>query len=269
LAWDLGSFMPKFLAMPKHLFFAAIILLFAAGCNNAGEVKEIPGIDSAVTVDSVAAVDSARQVDTTHTIPIILPHILPAQKQKSAILGYSYFTSIKRNELKNIRAYLNIKFPESKVRDTLHKIEKLQQVDIKDKDTNIINTLNINLYDYIEVDLLDPAKDYTITPINHTADKQKVDTIRGNNWGWSVLTKTDKNTTSLILKVTAYMPDSTAELDNRVIPIRIKLEKNIFRKLWTVLLDDPKYFLAVILVPFIAFLGKRYFDRKKREPAKN
>jgi hypothetical protein len=248
--------------MPKHLSLAVIILLIAAGCNNASEVKEITDLDTAV-----AAVDSTAVVDTAGKHIIIIPRIL--QKQKSAILGYSYFTSIKRNELKNIRAYLNIKFPESKVRDTLHKIEKLQQVDIKDKDTNIINTLTISLYEYIEVNLLDPAKDYIITPISHTADKQKVDTTRGNNWGWSVLTKTDKNTTSLILKVTAYMPDSTAELDNRVIPIRIKLEKNIFRKLWTVLLDDPKYFLVVILVPLIAFLGKRYFDRKKREPPKN
>jgi hypothetical protein len=254
--------------MLKHLSYAAIILLIACSCNNAGETTSSPDIDSTDVIDSIAAVDSTAVVDTAggkHII--IIPRIL--QKQKSAILGYSYFTTIKRNELKNIRAYLNIKFPESKVRDKLRKIEKLQQVDIQDKDTNIINTLNINLYDYIEVNLLDPAKDYTITPINHTADKQKVDTIRGNNWGWSVLTKTDKNATSLILKVTAYMPDSTAELDNRVIPIRIKLEKNILRKLWTVLLDDPKYFLVVILVPLIAFLGKRYFDRKKREPAKN
>lgn len=249
--------------MPKHLFFAVIILLIACSCNNASEVKETTDPNTTTTV----GVDSVANIDTPNTNPRIIPRIL--QKQKSAILGYSYFTTIKRNELKNIRAYLNINFPESKVRDTLRKIERLQQVDIKDKDTNIINTLNINLYDYIEVNLLDPAKDYTITPVNHTADKQKVDTIKGNNWGWSVLTKTDKNATSLILKVTAYMPDSTAELDNRVIPIRIKLEKNIFRKLWTVLLDDPKYFLVVILVPLIAFLGKRYFTGKKREPEKN
>lgn len=247
--------------MPKNLFFAAIILLIACSCNNAGKPENIPGVDSTESIDSTA------HIDTSNTNPRIIPRIL--QKQKSAVLGYSYFTTIKRNELKNIRAYLNINFPESKVRDTLRKIERLQQVDIKDKDTNIINTLNINLYDYIEVNLLDPAKDYTITPVNHTADKQKVDTIKGNNWGWSVLTKTDKNATSLILKVTAYMPDSTAELDNRVIPIRIKLEKNIFRKLWTVLLDDPKYFLVVILVPLIAFLGKRYLAGKKREPEKN
>jgi hypothetical protein len=252
--------------MPKHLSFAAIILIIGCSCNNAGEVKEKNIVDSAIAVDSIKAVDSTGHVDTGHIKPIFIPRILPSQK--SATLGYSYFTSIKRNELKNIRAYLNIKFPESKIRDTLRKIEKLQQVDIKDKDTNIINTLNITLYEYIEVNLLDPAKDYIITPVNHTAEKQKVDTVRGNNWGWSVLTKTDKNATSLILKVTAYMPDSTAELDNRVIPIRIKLEKNMFRKLWTVLLDDPKYFLAVILVPLLAFLGKRYFDRKKREPEK-
>jgi hypothetical protein len=254
--------MPKLLTMPKHLSFAAIILLIACSCNNAGEVKSIPDKDSAAGIDSTTAVDTGGGKHI-----IITPRIL--QKQKSATLGYSYFTSIKRNELKNIRAYLNIKFPESKIRDTLRKIEKLQQIDIKDKDTSIINTLSIGLYDYIEVNLLDPAKDYVITPINHTTDKQKVDTVRGNNWGWSVLTKTDKNTTSLIFKVTAYMPDSTAVLDTRTVNIDIKLEKNIFRKLWAVLLDDPKYFLAVILVPLVAFLGKRYFDRKKREPEKN
>ncbi len=234
--------------MQNQLFAAGIMLFIAAGCNNSADIKATPE-------DSVGAGS-----DTTVTMPV--------QHPTSALLGYSYFTTIKRNEVKSIRAYLSIHFPESKVRDTLRQIERRQEVNIQDGDSSIINTLSIPLYDFIEVNLLDPANDYSIIPINHKADKQKVNTAMGNNWGWSVLTKTDKNRTSLILKVTAYMPDSTAELDNRIIPIRIKLEKNIFRKLWTVLLDDPKYFLVVILVPLIGFWGKRYYDRKKKEPEK-
>jgi hypothetical protein len=226
--------------------FRQFIILIASitviSCNNSGEkIYPFPSDSPAVAVTDSTAI----------------------REPKSARLGYTYFNTIKRNEVKNIRAYLSIRFPESKVRDTLRQIERRQEISRTDDDSSIINTLDIRLYDYVEINLLDPAKDYTITPVNHTIDKQKVDTLRGNSWGWTVLTKTDKKITTLILKVTAYMPDSTLELDNRSIPIRIKLEKNIIRKLWTVLLDDPKNFLWVILVPLAAFFGKRYFDRKK------
>lgn len=167
-------------------------------------------------------------------------------------------------------AFLSINKPEARVRDTLRQIERRETVNSTDDDSSIINSLHIPLvYEHVEISLEDPAGDYDIKPVGHASNKQRIDTIRGNKWDWSILTKTDKPSTTLILKITAYLPDSSEELENRKIPIRIKLEQNMIRKLWAALLDDPKYFLTVILVPVIGYLGKKYFDKKKAAKQEN
>jgi hypothetical protein len=239
--------------MRLSVFF--LLTIFAFACNNEAT------IDRNDTVDSIASgVDSAvTHIDT-------LPAIAKVVKRKSANIAYSYFTTIKRNDLKHISAYLSITQPEAAVKEILRKIERTQRINSENEDSSIINSLNIPLvYDYVEINLLDPAADYTISKVGHNNDKQKIDTINGNKWDWTVLTKTNKKDTRLILKITAYLPNASEELENRSIPIRIKLEQGILRKLWATLLDDPKYLLTAILIPLIAFFGKRYFDQKKAQ----
>lgn len=239
-----------------------LLCVFFFSCNNDAEKTEpvvhdsaaVEGNDSTVIHTDTAIIKSDS---------VIKPVIPPAKKPKSASIAYSYFTAIKRNEVKNINVRLDINNPESVTRTALKEIEKKQLLNSRDADTNFTSTLSIPLYDSVEVNLQDPANDYTLSRINHSKDKQKVDTVNGNLWGWTVLTKTDKKETRLILKITAYMPSGEEVLDNRSIPIRIQLEQTMLRKLWATLLDDPKYFLTMILVPLIGYLGKKYFDKKK------
>ncbi|MBX9782627.1 MAG: hypothetical protein K2X48_04950 [Chitinophagaceae bacterium] len=248
----------------KHIT-RLILFLFIYSCNNEGDIH-IPIADTSATVtdSSTTAVDTAvKGNDTTRFIQKTI-------SRKSANIAYSYFNIIKRNELKNIRAHLTINKPEAKTRDTLRQIERQQQVNSSNDDSSIINSLHIPLvYEDVEINLLGPAGDYTITKVGHNTDKQKIDTLNGNTWGWTVITKTDKPSTQLVLKITAYKPDASEELENRSIPIRIKLEQNIIRKLWAVLLDDPKYLLTVILVPVIGYFGKKYYDRKMASKSKD
>jgi hypothetical protein len=254
--------------MKKISVFTFFILMIA--CNNASESIPVnPADTTAVGTDSIAPVP----VDTATFNPVdsIAPTPTEVTKfRKSANIAYSYFNTIKRNEVKHIMAYLSINKPEARVRDTLRQIERTETVNSTDDDSSIINSLHIPLvYEHVEISLEDPAGDYDIKPVGHASNKQRIDTIRGNKWDWSILTKTDKPSTTLILKITAYLPDSTEELENRKIPIRIKLEQNMIRKLWAALLDDPKYFLTVILVPVIGYLGKKYFDKKKAAKQEN
>jgi hypothetical protein len=254
--------------MKKIGVFTFLVLIIA--CNNETETNTInPADTTAAAADTTApaAVDTATfiPVDTIAPTPTEVSTV-----RKSANIAYSYFNAIKRNEVKHIMAYLSINKPQAKVRDTLRQIERTETVNIKDDDSSIINSLHIPLvYEHVEMSLEDPAGDYDIKPVGHVSNKQRIDTIRGNKWDWSILTKTDKPSTTLILKITAYLPDSTEELENRKIPIRIKLEQNMIRKLWAALLDDPKYFLTVILVPLIGYLGKKYFDKKKAAKQEN
>jgi hypothetical protein len=238
-----------------RLFIFFLLIAFTTACNNASE-----RIDHRDTTTTAGVDTSAITTADTGTIRPILKIV----KRKSASIAYSYFTTIQRTELKHISAYLSINTPEAKVRDTLRKIERIQRIQSEKEDSSIINSLSLPLvYDYVEINLMDPAGDYTITKVGHNNDKQLIDTIKGNQWDWTVMTKTNKKTTKLILKITAYLPNASEELENRSIPIRIKLEQNMLRKIWAVLLDDPKYLLSAILIPLFAFFGKRYFDKKK------
>ncbi len=245
----------------RHLAYL-LLFLFIFSCNNEAEKTE-PVVHDSAAVEGKDSTVIHTDTAIIKSDSVIKPVIPTANKPKSASIAYSYFTAIKRNEVKNINVHLDINNPESVTRTALKAIEKKQLLSSRDADTNFTNTLSIPLYDSVEVALEDPANDYTLSRINHSKDKQKVDTVNGNLWGWTVLTKTDKKETRLILKITAYMPSGEEVLDNRSIPIRIKLEQTMLRKLWATLLDDPKYFLTVILVPLIGYLGKKYFDKKK------
>lgn len=242
-----------------------LLCVFFISCNNDAEKTE-PVVHDSTAVegkDSIVIHTDTTIIKSDSVIKPVIPPDEKTNKPKSASIAYSYFTAIKRNEVKNINVRLDINNPESVTRTALKAIEKKQILNSRDADTNFTSTLSIPLYDSVEVSLQDPANDYTLSRINHSKDKQKVDTVNGNLWGWTVLTKTDKKETRLILKITAYMPSGEEVLDNRSIPIRIQLEQTMLRKLWATLLDDPKYFLTVILVPLIGYLGKKYFDKKK------
>jgi hypothetical protein len=170
-----------------------------------------------------------------------------------------------RNETKDVNVYVSVKFPTSLIRDTLRSIVIEQTNHYADRDTSIIYTTNVIWYKTLDITLVDPAGDFTITPI-HPANKQVVDTINGNRWRWTITTKTDKKVVTMIMKVIAAKEDGTIDrFDDKTIIINVKIDKNVIRVFIDYLLDNPKVSIP-ILVSLFAFLGwyiKYRLDKKK------
>ncbi|WP_026770617.1 hypothetical protein [Asinibacterium sp. OR53] len=188
----------------------------------------------------------------------------PTEKigKRSGILGYSFFKQMKRSETKNIHAFISIRHSESALRDTI-RIINAQEEPNKRNDTVSIFTQNILLYRYVDVRLLDPDHSFTIAQV-HDSARQEVDETDGNHWEWAVTPNTDRKEARLILKVVAEKPDEPAEpFDSRTIPITINVNTNIVRPLWIYLYDHPEYVFTAILIPVVAYFGKKIFDRRK------
>jgi hypothetical protein len=164
-----------------YAYLPIILSLIILSCNNdASMPSDIR--DSTVAVDSTATVppDSSGfpTVDTIHTIiPVIRP--VPG---KSATLGYSYFPEMSRGETRDVNVYVSVKNPSSRIRDTLQVIVNEQNpAPASKQDTSVIYTINVIVYEALEISLVDPAKDFTITAI-HPSERQVIDTVDGNRW---------------------------------------------------------------------------------------
>jgi|SRR5688572_13320808 len=183
---------------------------------------------------------------------ITLPRDNRPATRKSATLGYTYPVKMYRGESKNINVYVLIRNQESRIRDTLKAIVNEQS--LSDGDSVSINITNVIWYKTLSITLIDPAGDFTITPI-HNSDLQTIDTVDGNWWRWSVKTTTDKKITEMILKVIAKKEDGTADrLDAKTIHIEIRIDRNIVRRFVNYLTDNPGVSIP-ILVSIFGFLG--------------
>jgi len=190
-------------------------------------------------------------------------------QQRSGILGYSFFRTMKQNETRNIYAYVTINHPQSTVRSILQEINSEDIPPVRENDTASIYTKNILLYKYLDVSLIDPGGQCIITPV-HESNRQLIDTVQGNSWQWAVTPKTKEKQVRLILKVNAEKPDGSSNpLGSRNIAIDISLEINFFRSVWTWLYDNPEKLLVLILLPLVAFFGGKFFKRKKIEKTFN
>jgi hypothetical protein len=265
--------------MKKSNFFlsclaAFVIVLFVYSCNNSANYDEhssdsvsAPEQSAGTTVPSPSPVDSSSSNNTgsmTRPAPDTVA-TFPPEVGKSAVLGYSYPERIRRKEVKNVNAFLTVNLPESKVRDTLKKITEKQLRQLQKDDTTHILTENLILYEEVEVQLIDPGSVFTITPV--FPESQKVDTIRGNRWRWSLTTTTDQVFGDLILKVTVKNPNTNPErLEDHSFQITVEVDPpiSILRRSWLFLMDNPGVVVTVILIPLIAFFGKRYFDRRDK-----
>lgn len=188
---------------------------------------------------------------------------LDTVQQRSGILGYSFFRTMRRNETRNIYAYVTINHPQSAVRSILQEINSEDIPPVRENDTASIYTKNILLYKYLDVSLIDPGGQCIITPV-HESSRQLIDTVQGNNWQWAVTPKTKEKQVRLILKVNAEKPDGSSNpLGSRSIAIDISLEINFFRSVWTWLYDNPEKLLVLILIPLAAFFGGKVFNRRK------
>ena len=184
---------------------------------------------------------------------------------RSAVLGYSYFKEMKRDETKFIHAFVSVNNPASKVRDTLSFLNESDGLE-KGNDTTSVFTRNMAVYKYVRIVLVNGEDSgFKITQI-HDSARQEIDSMVGNHWEWAITPITNEKTGLLILKVVAETPDGSEEAFNaQSIPIKVELDLNLFRRVWNYLSDNPSVLLTAILIPVVAFFGRRLFGKKKGE----
>ncbi|MBE7178990.1 MAG: hypothetical protein INR69_21485, partial [Mucilaginibacter polytrichastri] len=120
---------------------------------------------------------------------------------------------------------------------------------------------NVSFYKYLTIKLVDPTGAFKITPI-HDSERQEIDTLDSNRWRWTVQPVGDDKTAVLIMKVVGEKPEgAVAQLNDINIPIVIHLQNSWIRTTWIYLQKNPEYLLTAILIPFIAYFGKKIFDR--------
>jgi len=247
--------------------------LFACSCNNSGSTEVKTDSGAVVSSDSTkAASDStAAKVDTaafkvdtgTAVTPPDTSTKVAGYPLKRAVLGYSYFKSMKRKETRYIHAVISIVHPESNVRDTL-KILNTQDGLERGNDTSSIFTRNMSVYRYVDVQLVN-AEDSAFKIVKiHDSSRQEIDTLAGNHWEWAVTPVTDNGTGILVLKVVAEKPNGSREsFEAQSIPITIEVNLDIFRRVWNWMQDNPGKVLTLILIPVIGFLFRRYVFKGK------
>jgi len=257
----------------KKLFAIAIITAGLAACNNSGESSTSRDSTTVMpdTATTAPAQDTASvNIDTSATQPISDTAITsPAfdKNKRYAVLGYSYFKSMRQNETRNINAYVSIINSSAKVIETLSQINS-ENLPERKNDTASIFTQNIILYNYLDITLIDPDGDFVIKRI-HDSARQKIDSLAGNFWSWAITPKTKKSKARLILRVVAEKPDGSHELfQARNIAINISLDRGILRSIYTWLLENPEKALVLILLPFIAFFWKQIVALFGRKPKK-
>jgi len=261
--------------------FLCGLLLCNSSCNNA-EVAPVTRDSGATVITDKPTIlpdsTAARPTDTPHqhhTIartdtgsgagPRPKPIVRPAPDAlKQAVLGYSYFKEMKRMETKYIHAFISIAHPESKVKDTLKALNAADGLE-KGNDTTSIFTKNMNIYRYVDVSLVNAGDSAFKVVKIHDAARQEIDSLSGNHWEWAVTPTTDEKTGILVLKVVAEKPDGSKEaFQAQSIPIKIDVQRNLLRRVWNYMIDNPGIVLTAILIPVLGFLGRSLFNRKKK-----
>lgn len=214
----------------------------------------------------IFTVSKAKKPQLSVDEPLIQqPDNTLSAKPKSALFGYSYFKKMRRHEVRDINAYVSISNPKSFILDTLKAIVSEQINNLSDTSLVDIKMTNVILYKMLTVSLVDPAGDFTITPI-HPSARQTIDTVNGNHWRWSVKTNTDKKQVTMILNATATRPDGTEDKFNaRTIIIAVQIDQNIIRRFFNYLSDNPEVSIPILvsLIGFIGWLIKYRLEKRK------
>lgn len=202
----------------------------------------------------------ARPPFPSDTISVSAPDTVRAE------IAYKYPESIRQKEAKDIWVYVKVHSPpDAVVAELKNRIESYEHI-VQSEDTLNIYTTSIGLYENLTVQLIDPANDFSVTPI-HREEKQVIDFQRGNEWHWVIQTETEKENALLIIKVSSDQEErrGSSEVSTKQIPIRITLERAWFRKGYTWLYNNPEYAISGLLVPFLLFVGKRVIARRSKK----
>jgi hypothetical protein len=270
--------------MKKNIFLLVLIVQCMIGCNNAEErpTEEnthpdiATGPDSGmVKVDSLTTLDTIK-IPTPDTIKKITIANNPKKhiKKKSAVLGYSYFSRMRQNETRSIYAQVKA----INVTDAINKVTQDVMMDLKDVNTQIkpirksdtasyFTDKNIYYYKYLTITLNDPDGNFKIDSSENN-QRQEIDTSNDekNVWHWAVTPKTSVSNARLFIRVVAEKEDGIKKtIDTREIAINIQLETNFWRTLIDWLVKNPEKLLVLILIPLIAYFGKKIFERNKTD----
>lgn len=254
-------------------------IFILGSCRNYSDSKNRFNLDSMRVSDSIRLSDSTGGSirDTTKVYPpppdtnflkIDTAITQPPSKDKEkkyGVLGYSYFKAMRQNETRNISAYVSIINSVKKVIDTLKEINS-EDLPVRANDTASVFTQNIALYKYLDITLVDPDGDFSITQV-HDNSRQEVDSLGSAFWSWAVTPKTKKSQARLILKVVAEKQDGSHEpFKTRNIVINIGLDRGIFRIIYTWLFENPDKALVIVIIPLIIFFRKQIAALFKRKP---
>jgi hypothetical protein len=271
--------------MKKNIVLLVLIVWCVLGCNNAEErpatedniyPTTTAGTDSGmVKVDSLTSLDTVKitAIDTIKKTTIA-NNVKKNIKKKSAILGYSYFTHMRQNETRSIYAQVKA----INVTDVINKVAEDVMMDLKDVNNQIKPTRksdtasyftdkNIYYYKYLTITLNDPDGNFKIDS-SESNQRQEIDTANDekNVWHWAVTPKTSVSNARLFIRVIAEKEDGVKKtIDTREIAINIQLETNFWRTLIDWLVKNPEKLLVLILVPLVAYFGKKIFDRNKTD----
>jgi len=187
---------------------------------------------------------------------------------KEAILGYSYFKKMQQGNSKDINVFVSIKFPASTLIDTLKKINIPETGEFKNDTPSIATSMfpnNISDCDSVDVTLTDPERSFNIDTLGST--RQPVAEL--SRWTWAVTPVTDNKSAKLILNAVPIRKDhSTRNINPEVIIITVEIVPSFFRKLWIFINNNPWTIITVIIIPLIAFFGKRLFGSKNQKKPK-
>ena len=217
--------------------------------------------------------DSLHKPDTTFPVfpaPVDSSVKNTVKAYRTATLGYSYYKHMMQHETRSVVAYISINNPASVI---ISRVEELNgnPEPVRRNDTFSVFTYNKNflVYKYVEVSLLQNDSDF-IQQALQLSDRQEVDTLNGNKWVWNITPKTTKKHASLTLRVIAEKPDGNREsFESQNIAIDIIIDKNITRNVWDWMMDNPGKTLTLVIIPLIAFFGKKLFGGDKTQKPKN
>lgn len=256
---------------------AVIYGCMGCGAGNSNRPKSLPGGTATSLDTSFPAVEGSGRAPASEDTAIVIeeppgnPQSLPpnAQPARSAILGYSYFSHMRQHETRSVYAFISINNPQSVIVSTVKDLSA-DEIPIRKNDTVTIDTykLNMLLYKYVDVNLLQNDSDFIIHEV-HPSARQEIDSVDGNKWQWNITPKTTKEFTTLTLNVVAEKPNGSRDrFESRNIAIDIAIDKNLNRSVWNWMMDNPGKTLTLVIIPLVAFFGKRLFgDNKKTTPA--
>jgi len=179
-------------------------------------------------------------------------------------LAYNYPRKIRQGSTAIIYVHVNVKAP-SVVKAELKEIIANEYDSSINHDT-VVYTIFIKPYKYLTVRIEDPGHIFSINDSLHPA-RQMIDTLNGNDWKWTLTTKSNEKNALLIIHSQGENSDSSGlqAIDDKNISMQIELDNDIGRGVISYFTENPGDFALKVLLPFFSFLAALFWFIVKRK----